>query len=145
LRGSWYQPQYDASLLASTFGVADYPMKDRKNQWGPRFGVAWDVPGDSRLVIRTGGGIYYDRYQGNRIFNNVNNSAESVQPTLYYGFAQQINPATAFLGPPDAIKMDPSRRGPPYLQLPVLDSELFIRGSEVIRSGPLPTTGSSQA
>ena len=173
LRGSWYQPQYDASLQASTFVLANYNpaqapklftpginpannqrsavnpltgayypvydiglevpgsgnpydgicqaskggcnkylMKDRGEQWGPRFGVAWDVFGNSRMVVRTGGGIYYDRYQGNRIFNNVNNPPESVQPTLYYGFASQINPATAYLAPPNVIAMDPTGKVP---------------------------------
>ena len=64
------------------------------------------------MVVRTGAGVYYDRYQGNRIFNNVTNPPESVQPTLTYGFAQNINPATAFLGPPNLIEMDPLGKVP---------------------------------
>jgi outer membrane receptor protein involved in Fe transport len=170
LRGSWYQPQYDSSLQASTFIASDYnpaqaprlyapaiingvrsaydattnqvlpaydiglevpgsgnPLdgicqagkcvnkylqKDPGEQWGPRFGVAWDVFGDSRMVVRTGGGIYYDRFQGNRVFDFVRNPPETVQPTLTYGFAQNINPSTALLAPPTLFAADPTGKVP---------------------------------
>jgi hypothetical protein len=138
LRGSWYQPQYDSSLQASTFIPANYDparaprlytpaivngvrsavdtasnqvlpayaiglevpgsgnpfdgicqagtcvnkylQKDRGEQWGPRFGFAWDVFGNSRMVIRAGGGIYYDRFQGNRVFDFVRNLRKRFNP-----------------------------------------------------------------
>src|SRR6185436_12538448 len=34
----------------------------------PRFGAAYDFSGNQRLVIRGGGGIFYDRTDGNQIF-----------------------------------------------------------------------------
>jgi hypothetical protein len=40
--------------------------KDQGLQLGPRFGFAWDVTGKQNIVVRTGGGIFYDRIQGNR-------------------------------------------------------------------------------
>jgi Carboxypeptidase regulatory-like domain/TonB-dependent Receptor Plug Domain len=170
MRISWYQPQYDSSLQASTFvlsawdpakaprlytpalvngvrsavdvttgqvlpasniglevpntgdpfngikqagkGINNYLQEDRGPQWGPRFGVAWDVTGNQTIVVRTGGGIYYDRFQGNRVFDFVRNPPESVQPTLNFGFAQQIDPKNVLLGPPTLYAADPTAKIP---------------------------------
>jgi hypothetical protein len=167
LRLSWYQPQYDASLQASTFvpgawnpaaaprlyvpainpatharaaydaqtntylpaydiglevpnsgnpfngilqseqGISQYLQQNRGVQWGPRFGVAWDVTGRQNLVIRTGGGMYYDRYQGNRVFDMVRNPPEGLDPTFTYGFAQNISASNILLAPPTLYAADP--------------------------------------
>jgi hypothetical protein len=172
MRASWYQPQYDSSLQASSFELADwnpkqapslytpavnplnntrsaynsltgaylpvnyigilipgsgnftngicqaggcinkYLTKDRGVQWGPRFGIAWDVTGKQNIVIRTGGGIYYDRIQGNRTFDTVTNPPEAFSVTEQYGYAQQLNPATALLSPPSAVEVDPTGKVP---------------------------------
>ncbi|HLH20075.1 MAG TPA: carboxypeptidase regulatory-like domain-containing protein [Bryobacteraceae bacterium] len=172
LRGSWYQPQYDASGQASTFELSDwdptqapklylpavnpanntrmafnplnntfYPVnyigalipgsgnftngicqastcvnkyltKDRGEQWGPRLGVAWDVTGEQKIVVRTGVGIYYDRIQGNRTFDTVTNPPEAFSVTEQYGFAQQLNPSSALITPPSAVEVDPTGKVP---------------------------------
>jgi hypothetical protein len=92
--------------------VNKYLQEDRGEQWGPRLGFAWDVFGDSRMVIRTGAGIYYDRFQGNRVFDFVRNPPKTAQPTLTYGFAQNISSSGALLAPPSIFAADPTGKVP---------------------------------
>ena len=36
---------------------------------GPRFGAAYDLTGNQRLILRGGGGLFYDRPDGNTVFS----------------------------------------------------------------------------
>jgi hypothetical protein len=64
------------------------------------------------VVIRTGGGIYYDRFQGNRVFDMVRNPPEGLDPSLTYGLAQNINPSNIILAPPTLYAADPTGKLP---------------------------------
>jgi carboxypeptidase family protein/TonB-dependent receptor-like protein len=89
-----------------------YLMANPKPVLGPRVGIAWDISGKQDLVLRAGAGAFYDRYQGNRIFDMVRNPPESVSPTLNYGFMKDINPSTALLSPPTLYGLDPGGKVP---------------------------------
>jgi len=53
--------------------------------FGPRFGFAYDVTGDSNLVLRGGFGLFYDRPDGNTTFSTPNNPPIATSQNLFNG------------------------------------------------------------
>jgi hypothetical protein len=107
---------FQGICTATTCPNGKYLMENRGLQWGPRFGFAWDVTGKSNLVFRAGGGIYYDRIQGNRTFDMVTNPPEAVSPTLNQNLVSTIDPKNILLGPPSLDAVDPSGKVPTVYQ-----------------------------
>jgi hypothetical protein len=56
----------------------------------PRFGAAYDLTGQQRLVIRGGGGLYFDRPSGNAVFGQVLNPPARKSVTLRFGQLQTL-------------------------------------------------------
>jgi len=54
-----------------TLAEATSTMPSDKNNWGPRFGFAYDLFGDGKTSVRGGAGLYYGRILGGHIWNNL--------------------------------------------------------------------------
>lgn len=73
------------------------------NNFAPRIGVAWDVNGDQRTVVRGGYGIYYQRLSNQNILQNSLAAPFTVQP-----LENRAVPATLQLANPLAGQPPPS-------------------------------------
>jgi carboxypeptidase family protein len=87
---------------------------NRGVQFGPRFGFAYDVFGDQKIVVRGGAGVFYDRPQGNTVFDLVQNPPTTIQTTLFFGQMQNVSPITpqdlsagkVLVAPPSLVAID---------------------------------------
>jgi Carboxypeptidase regulatory-like domain/TonB-dependent Receptor Plug Domain len=93
-------------------GINKYLMENRGLAWAPRFGFAYDVTGKQNVVVRGGFGIFYDRYQGNEIFDELTNPPTTFQPTLVNGLVSQINGANALIAPSSLLGLDQNGKFP---------------------------------
>jgi hypothetical protein len=79
-------------------GVSGFPRGNVQNKydtWEPRIGFADDILGDGKTVFRGGIGIFYERVQGNDVYNAAQNPPFAYQPSannVYFS-----NPLTSAL------------------------------------------------
>jgi len=83
---------------------------------GSSLWTPWDITGKQNLVFRAGSGIYYDRIQGNRVFDSLGNPPEAITPTLNQGLASTIDPKNILIGPPGLTAADPTGKIPTTYQ-----------------------------
>lgn len=87
-------------------GIEQGVYKNRGVHFAPRFGFAYDVRGDQTLVVRGGGGMFYDRPQGNTVFDLVQNPPTTIQPTFFFGRIQDIGTGQVVIAPPALVAID---------------------------------------
>lgn len=65
----------------------------------PRLGFAYDITGKQDLIARGGFGIFYDRPQGNQVFDTITNPPGLQVQSLQWGLVNQIVGATGYNAP----------------------------------------------
>jgi len=65
----------------------------------PRFGLAYDVTGKEKLIIRGGAGLTFDRPSGNTVFSLISNPPNELSETLYYSQFQTMGGLTTSSAP----------------------------------------------
>ena len=68
-------------------GVPDRLIEDNGILFAPRFGLTYDITGNQSFIFRAGGGVFYDRYEGNISFALISN------PPTTFDAAHQLRPA----------------------------------------------------
>jgi len=99
---------YGKLMMAGTNGYARSLVTGDGNNWAPRIGVAYRVPGVKDLVVRSSVGLFYAQDQG----TGVTNRMTSNPPFFGYGAqtisSDQLNPSTGFVLTPGAAITRPA-------------------------------------
>jgi hypothetical protein len=89
-------------------GVNDQMQSGSAFKVSPRFGFVFDVSGSGSTIIRGGGGIFYDRPQGNMVFDSIANAPGMLQPQLQWGLLTGVGGSTSTSDPYPTLTLTPT-------------------------------------
>lgn len=85
-------------------GVPQGLIRDRGIHYAPRLGIAYQFA--EKFVLRAGGGVFYDRFQGNPVFDMLPNPPSTKSPTFYYGNLSDLATAQGVFFPQNVRGFD---------------------------------------
>ncbi|HEU0109043.1 MAG TPA: TonB-dependent receptor, partial [Vicinamibacteria bacterium] len=71
-------------------GVTDTLQDGNKLRVSPRLGFTYDVSGNQSMIVRGGFGIFYDRPQGNQVFDMISNAPGVLVSNVQWGRLQEL-------------------------------------------------------
>jgi hypothetical protein len=87
-------------LFLSGQGIAKTTYTYPSIGYAPRFGMAYDLSGQQRVVVRGGVGLFYDRPDGNAIFPQVENPPSYTLVNVRYARLQDMSTGLRTEGAP---------------------------------------------
>ena len=97
-------------LFLSGDGIADTTYTWPTLSLAPRVGAVYDISGDQSLIIRGGGGLYFDRPTGNSIYPQVQNPPTIRNSTVRYTDLQSLGSGLSVDAPPALSVFEYDRR-----------------------------------
>jgi hypothetical protein len=103
-------------LFLSGQGIADTTYTWPALVFAPRFGMAYDVTGQQKLVMRGGAGLFYDRPNGNSIYPQVQNPPTIRNVTVRYAQLQDLSAGLTTEGAPSLSVFEYDSKVPSSVQ-----------------------------
>jgi hypothetical protein len=115
----------DGFQVLGSKGVSLAPFTQSPIAPAPRIGFAYDITGDGKTALRGGFGIFYNRLDGNQVYNLSGQAPVSYTPTVSYTTFAQIassgnnlvfGPSTEYMWPSGNIPWDRAQNASLNLQ-----------------------------
>jgi len=81
--------RFNGALQAGN-GITEQLQDGNAFRVSPRVGVVYDLTGNGDTIVRGGYGIFYDRPQGNMVFDMISNAPGVLNSTLQFGQLQTL-------------------------------------------------------
>ena len=72
-------------------GIEDQLQDGATFKVSPRVGVVYDISGKGEMIMRGGWGIFYDRPQGNKVFDMIANAPGVLNSSVQWGRLQDLS------------------------------------------------------
>jgi hypothetical protein len=89
-------------------GINDQLQDGAKFRVSPRIGVVYDLSGKGEFILRGGWGIFYDRPQGNMVFDMIANAPGVLNSSVQWGRLQDINAGATSSQPNPTLGLNPT-------------------------------------